>query len=205
MTPGLAVAFDWGGVLTHGTFDGRTTARIAEAHARPLGLVREHYFALVRHLEVGDWTLERFWAELSPRLELEAPFAPFRELFLGGITANAEMFDLAAGLRGRVRLGLLSNNYPEVSAALRRDPRFAIFDALVFSNEIGVKKPDAAAFSALNVALDVPPERTAFVDDTQENLDAAERLGYRGLLFDTLEGFRPRLDAWLRREGEGNP
>lgn len=197
-----AIAFDWGGVLTIGTFDGRTTQGIAARYDRPLNDVQKVYFSLVQRLEVGEWSLERFWDTLSRSLDIEAPFPPFKELFLDGITANPAMWALLPALRNEFRLGLLSNNYPEVSAALRQDESLKIFDALVFSNEIGVKKPDPQAFAALSAALGVAPKDTVFVDDTQENLDAAEALGFHGLLFDTLEVFTERLNAWTRHAKE---
>lgn len=195
-----AVAFDWGGVFTAGTFDGCSTARLADAHDRDVEAVRWHYFALVHHLEVGEWTLGRFWNELRGRLGLAGvTYAAFEALYLGSVRENAAMYDFLAELDPGYRVGLLSNNYPVVSDRLRADRRLARFHALVFSNEIGVKKPDPAAFQALSNALGVPPQDTVFVDDVQTNLDAAAALGFRTILYDDHASFLERFAAWEAR------
>lgn len=195
-----AVAFDWGGVFTIGTFDGRSTARLAEAHGLDVEEVRLHYFDLVHHLEVGAWTLPAFWTEFGGRIGLgHVPYAEFEALYTGSITRNEPMYALLAALPRDVRVGLLSNNYPVVSDVLRATPDFARFDALVFSNEIGRKKPAPEAFAALADALGVAPGTCAFVDDVQENIDAAERAGFHGLLYhhERHADFEAALAAWL--------
>ncbi|HWG84676.1 MAG TPA: HAD family phosphatase [Deinococcales bacterium] len=195
--PQRAVAFDWGGVFTLGTFDGRSTERLAERYGLDLEEVRRHYFSLVARLELGEWGLEHFWQEFSRRIGLAGvPYGDFRELYLGSIRENPAMYGFLSALPGHYRSGLLSNNYPEVCGVLRADPRLRRLDALVFSNEIGAKKPDACAFHALTAALGVPPERTAFVDDVEENLEAARRLGFQALLYDDHQRFLERFAAW---------
>ena len=97
---------------------------------------------------------------------------------------------------------MLSNNYPVVSGHLRRDPAFARLHHPVFSNEIGVKKPDPASFAALETAMGLPASQVAFVDDVQENILAARRAGFHGLIYDHMQhaDFERRLTAWLAGE-----
>lgn len=197
------VAFDWGGVFTLGTFDGRSTARLAGQYDLDVEEVRRHYFALVHHLEVGEWTLPAFWHEFSARIGLTGvPYPDFEALYLGSVTRNEPMYDLLAKLPPNVRVGLLSNNYPVVSDLLRADPAFARFDALVFSNELGHKKPAPQAFAALANALRVAPADCAFVDDVGENIDAARGAGFAGLLYDPARhaDFERDLARWLAGE-----
>ncbi|WP_027481565.1 HAD family hydrolase [Deinococcus pimensis] len=194
------VAFDWGGVFTVGTFDGRSTARLAERYGLPVEEVRRHYFDLVHHLEVGEWTLPAFWDEFSGRLGLVGvPYEDFETLYLGSVTRNEPMYALLSRLPLDVRVGLLSNNYPVVSDRLRQDAAFARFDALVFSNEIGHKKPLPQAFDALADAMKVPRETVAFVDDVEENIVAARAAGFRGLLYhhERHAEFERELAAWF--------
>jgi putative hydrolase of the HAD superfamily len=56
------------------------------------------------------------------------------------------------------------------------------FDAVVFSAEHGVRKPDPAIFRLALDRLGLPPEQCLFVDDSEENLAAAHRLGVTPLL-----------------------
>lgn len=193
------VAFDWGGVFTVGTFDGRSTQNVATRSGVPVDTIRASYFRHVKQLEVGAWTLPRFWQELQQETGVTLPYEEFEPLYLGSILDNAPMYGTLAGLSGHVRVGLLSNNYPVVSDHLRRDPRFSRFDALVFSNELGHKKPARESFAALEQAMQVPAAQVAFVDDVQENIDAAQDYGFHGILYhhDAHEAFEATLHDWL--------
>ncbi|WP_216318965.1 HAD family hydrolase [Deinococcus aestuarii] len=193
------VAFDWGGVFTIGTFDGRSTQNVADRSGVPVERVRESYFRHVRQLEVGEWTLPQFWAVMQEETGVRLPYDEFEALYLGSVHDNLPMYATLAALPRSVRVGLLSNNYPVVSDHLRRDPRFARFDALVFSNELRQKKPHPDAFSALQGAMGVPAAQVAFVDDVEENIDAARVAGFHGLLYhhDRHAEFERELEAWL--------
>ncbi|MBB5232751.1 HAD family hydrolase [Deinococcus budaensis] len=193
------VAFDWGGVFTVGTFDGRSTWNVAQRGGVPVERVRESYFRHVGQLEVGAWTLPHFWEVMRRETGLTLPYAEFETLYLGSVHDNPPMYATLARLPRGVRAGLLSNNYPVVSDHLRRDPRFARFDALVFSNELRQKKPHPDAFAALEEAMGVPAAQTAFVDDVEENVRAARQAGFHGLLYhhERHAEFERELAAWL--------
>ncbi|WP_019010515.1 HAD family hydrolase [Deinococcus aquatilis] len=197
--PTRHVAFDWGGVFTIGTFDGRSTQNVADRSGVAVDKVRESYFRHVRQLEVGAWTLPHFWSVMEQETGVQLPYAEFETLYLGSILDNLPMYTTLAALPVGVRVGLLSNNYPVVSDHLRRDPRFARFDALVFSNELGQKKPHADSFAALEQAMQHPAGAVAFVDDVQENIDAANAFGFHGILYhhDHHAQFEAELAAWL--------
>ncbi|GAA0512466.1 HAD family phosphatase [Deinococcus depolymerans] len=194
------VAFDWGGVFTIGTFDGRSTQNVADRSGVPVERVRESYFRHVRQLEVGAWSLPQFWTVLQEEAGIPMPYGEFESLYLGSIVDNGPMFDTLAALPAGVRVGLLSNNYPVVSDHLRRDPRFGRFHRPVFSNELGHKKPSPEAFAALEAAMGVPAAQVAFVDDVQENIDAANAAGFHGILYshEAHGRFEQALTAWLQ-------
>ncbi|WP_407568701.1 HAD family hydrolase [Deinococcus altitudinis] len=198
------VAFDWGGVFTVGTFDGRSTQRLAERLGLEVEAVRGSYFQHVRQLEVGAWSLKQFWEVLADetgatRADPAFGYGHFESLYLGSILNNDPMYALLARLPDTVRAGLLSNNYPVVSDHLRGLKAFGRLHNPVFSNEIGIKKPDPASFAALETAMGVPAAQVAFVDDVQENIVAAEQAGFHGLIYDHTrhEDFERRLAAWL--------
>ncbi len=80
---------------------------------------------------------------------------------------------------------LLSNDVSRWSAKLRA--RFDLdrwFDACLVSGDLGVRKPDPAAYAALIGAAGAAPERIVFIDDKVENLRAAARAELRAIHFD---------------------
>ncbi len=193
------MAFDWGGVFTVGTFDGRSTQNVADRSGVSVEHVRDSYFRHVGNLEVGTWTLPHFWEVLQSETGVSMPYGEFEPLYLGSIHDNEPMYATLAALSPVVKVGLLSNNYPVVSEHLRKDPRFMRFDALVFSNELGHKKPSPESFAALEEAMGRPAGHVVFVDDVQENIDAAEKAGFHGLLYhhERHAAFEAALKDWL--------
>jgi putative hydrolase of the HAD superfamily len=62
-----------------------------------------------------------------------------------------------------------------------------LFDAVVDSVEIGVRKPHPDAYRAAADALRQPPEACLFVDDLTVNVDAARAVGMAALRFDVTD------------------
>ena len=202
LAPTRAIAFDWGGVYTVGTFDGRSTGRLAEKYSLDVVEVRKHYFELVHKLELGTWKLQEFWSEFGSRIGLSnVPYADFESLYVGSILENDAMYAFLPTISSEFRVGLLSNNYPTICDVLEHDPRWKRFDRMVFSNKIGMKKPDPASFEALLASLELPGDRVVFVDDVSENLEAAAKLGIAGILYDAHEHarFLSDLEAWKQK------
>ncbi len=187
-----ALAFDWGGVFTEGTFDSGAVRDLAELYAVPEARVAEAYYPLMAEFEVGALDLGQFQRRLEDRTALSARAQAFRAAFLGAIRWRAWMLELLARVPDSYAVGMLSNNVPVLCQRVRTEPRLQRIEHFVFSNEIGIRKPDARAFAALEAALGVAPRETVFVDDNPENVEAACHLGYRGLLLDTPAAFAAR-------------
>jgi putative hydrolase of the HAD superfamily len=62
-------------------------------------------------------------------------------------------------------------------------PIAELFDAVIDSSEVGMRKPDPAIFAlALRELGDIAPEHAVFLDDFPGNVAAARRLGMHGVL-----------------------
>jgi putative hydrolase of the HAD superfamily len=201
--PVRAIAFDWGGVFTVGTFDARAVRALATLYRLDERTVSARYYPLMEEFEVGAFDLPGFKARLEAALAgtdaashpVDADLAAFRSAFLDAPVERPAMYALLAAVPRGYTVGMLSNNVPELCDRVRGDPRMARVERFVFSNEIGARKPDPAAFAALSAALAVPPGDTVFVDDSEANIAACTELGYRGLLLDSEAEFGTR---WRR-------
>jgi len=104
----------------------------------------------------------------------------------------------------RYRQGLLTN---DASAFLGADWRSSwswshLFDAMVDSVDIGVRKPHPDAYRAAAAALRVAVEECLFVDDLTVNVEAARAAGMAVLRFDVMDP-AGSVAAILRRIGLG--
>lgn len=78
---------------------------------------------------------------------------------------------------------LLSNvNNAEIKQIKKLDV-FQWFDTLVLLNEGPIKKPDPKAFELLLEKLNLPADVVLFIDDNEDNVEAAQKLGIESIVF----------------------
>ncbi len=99
--------------------------------------------------------------------------------------ANPAMVDFAREVkRSGMKIAILSNMQFDMLAALRSSFQWlGEFDVQMYSCETRVVKPAADSYRKCCHALGVLPERTAFLDDKTPNIEGAEKVGIRSLLF----------------------
>lgn len=192
-----AIAFDWGGIFTVGTFDSDAVRNLTSIAGVDPALVHEVYFPLLAEFETGAFDLDGFTDRFLERTGSSAGRDVVKRTFLSSGKERTEMFGILASIPERYRVGMLSNNVHSLCDTVRDDPRTQRIETFVFSNEIGVRKPAAEAYDALSAALERPPEETVFIDDNADNIRAAAALGFHGILLDSMDGFRSRWQELL--------
>jgi epoxide hydrolase-like predicted phosphatase len=94
---------------------------------------------------------------------------------------------------------MLTNNVREWEARWRSmiPDIDELFETVVDSAFVGMRKPDPAIYELTLERLGLPAEACAFVDDVEVNCEAATALGIRAVQFvDTAQAIRD-LDALL--------
>jgi putative hydrolase of the HAD superfamily len=177
-----------------------------EAYAtllRLTGLPKERFEPLYwadRHAyDEGKFTGLQFWQKLLDNAGLSEKAGLVEELNLWDArmwtTQNPAMlaWQLELKLRG-IKTAILSNMGDNVLANMEHTfdwlPRF---DVLVWSYQLRMAKPDPAIYLYTLRELDVKPDEALFIDDKQVNIDAAQALGMRGILFSTVNRLRADL------------
>ena len=191
--PITAVVFDFGGVLTSPPFAG------LDAYAAQLGLpagALARYFRgdpQMARLETGEIRSSDFFKYVC--IDAEARHGVRIDLHSLAESAAPsvvpEMLELVGSLRGRCRTALLTNNVRE--ATWRSDFPMELFDVVVDSSSVGVRKPDPAIYAALLAQLGCAPEHVAFFDDFEENLAPALALGMAAIQFTDIDACRSAL------------
>jgi epoxide hydrolase-like predicted phosphatase len=100
-----------------------------------------------------------------------------------------------AAKRAGVRTGLISNSWG--SGRYDRDEFPSLFDGVVISGEVGVRKPDPRIYALGAEAVDLPPEACVFVDDLPGNLKPARELGMATVRHVRAEQTIEELEALL--------
>jgi glucose-1-phosphatase len=131
---------------------------------------------------VADWQLG-----LSPAAFLEA----FRDWPVGPLPGAAE---LVARTRMSVATGCFSNtNVLHWQDRIVAWPLAGLFDHRFLSFELGLLKPDIAAFVRVAGLLGVPAERVLFLDDNAVNVAGAAAAGFQAARAVGVEEARQRL------------
>ena len=111
------------------------------------------------------------------------------------IEPDERMRQLVEDVRKVHKVGLLSNNVNEISPILHEKYDLKNrFDTVVLSNEIKVRKPDLEIYEHCLRELEIQdPFRTVFIDDLQENCEAAEEAGMQAIKFESYEDLLENL------------
>ena len=106
--------------------------------------------------------------------------AAFMQWFFQGFEPRPEMIAVVEYLRGTVKLGSITNNVARDEPAVRRTSGLDIqglFDVVVESSIVGLRKPDPAIYHMTCDLLGVEPREAVFLDDLGANLKGAKALG----------------------------
>ena len=180
------VISDLGQVLLH--FDNSLFFRRMTAFtARPLEVIRAvtHDNAeLLGLFDKGMISPEEFHARavaaLDARIGFDAFYAAYNDVF----TINGPALAALRGLKPGAKLALLSNcDVMRYSYIERRFPELHFFDAYVLSFRLGIMKPDPRIYGEALRLTGSRPENALFIDDIRANIEGAESLGIKGVLY----------------------
>ena len=203
-----ALIVDWGGVLTTSlgsTFEDWARAdNIDYSHYRevmaellgPMARVEAAYNP-IHALERGEMEVRHFEIELAARLRtldgtpvaaeglLKRMFDRFEHApDMNGLVRRAH----AAGLKTALLSNSWGNTYP-------RDGWSEMFDQVVISGEVGMRKPEERIYRHTCELLQVDARESVFVDDLSINVEAAVAIGMVGVVHHSYEETKTELEA----------
>ncbi|MFZ4721283.1 MAG: HAD family hydrolase [Ilumatobacteraceae bacterium] len=188
------VIFDLGGVLAATGRHSDFTKRFPDADADTLLKILVGDFEVDsdhpwHRLERGEITLEENRRMNKAALEaagIALPPPPPGGAPMIQWALNEPVVELARDLKSAgLRLGVLTNNVAEFRDSWRPMLPFdELFDDIVDSHEVGLRKPSPAIYQLALSRLDADAERTAFLDDLPANVAGAQAVGMRGVLVD---------------------
>ncbi len=136
-------------------------------------------------LERGEIAIPDFERELAARLTTHdgRPVEPegLLQRMFAGFRREQPMFDVVRRARQQgLRTALLSNSW---GMDYPRHEWDEVFDAVVISGEVGMRKPEPAIYRHAARLVDVEPEGCVFVDDLGPNVEGAVAVGMVGVRF----------------------
>ena len=86
-----------------------------------------------------------------------------------------------------IKVGLLTNSVPEFWPVIERTINTNLFDYIVDSSQVGIRKPDERIYELTARKLGVSTSSCVMIDDLYHNIKGAEQAGMAGILFTSAE------------------
>jgi len=198
--PIRAVFFDFGGVIMRTEYQS-PRQKLAERFNMDYDEIDKAVFGSdsARRASIGEITEDAHWSAVLKRFKQPASeMQVFRDNFFGGDVIDRKLVEYIQSLRGKFHTGLISNAWSGLREFITREKLIDLFDTVIISAEIGAVKPSAKIYQ---VALDqakVGASEAVFVDDMPVNIEACEKVGMKGVLFNDPEKSLSRLNNLLK-------
>jgi putative hydrolase of the HAD superfamily len=182
-----AVIWDFGGVITTSPFE--AFARYETERGLPADIIRrtnannhwENAWAKFERAEVDLETFDQLFAAESLALGAEVRGKDIIPLLSGDL--RPEMVEALRRVKSGFKTGCITNNLPAnligsmSGRSLYVADVMALFDHVIESAKIGLRKPDPRIYRMMVEALDVNPEHCVYLDDLGVNLKPARDMG----------------------------
>jgi len=180
-----ALLFDLGGVLIDIDF-GRAIAAWAPYSALPADALRrsfKHDLQYQRH-ERGEISARQYFDHLATSLQIDASIeqieAGWNDIFVGEFLQTRQWVE---SMKGVLPCYAFSNtNASHMSVWSQRFPRVVgAFDRIFVSHQLGLRKPDRAAFDRVCALIGKAAGSVLFFDDLADNVQAARDAGLQAV------------------------
>ena len=182
-----AVIWDFGGVLTTSPFE--AFARFEIERGLPADIIRrtnannpsENAWAKFERAEMDIDAFDRLFAKESLALGAEVRGKDVVPLLSGDL--RHEMVEALRRVKARFKTGCITNNLPANSIgstsgrSLYIADVMALFDHVIESAKVGLRKPDPRIYRMMTAALEVDPGQCVYLDDLGVNLKPARAMG----------------------------
>ncbi|MCK1649983.1 HAD-IA family hydrolase [Bradyrhizobium sp. 149] len=182
-----AVIFDFGGVLTSSPFEAFT--RFETERGLPIDIIRrtnaanhlENAWAKFERAEVDIDAFDQLFAAESLALGAEVRGRDVLPLLQGDL--RPEMVEALKRIKAQCKTGCITNNLPAnaigsmTGRSLYVAEVMVLFDHVIESAKIGLRKPDPRIYKMMVETLNVDPKNCVYLDDLGVNLKPARGMG----------------------------
>jgi putative hydrolase of the HAD superfamily len=183
-----AVIWDFGGVFTTSPFE--AFARYEREHSIPVGVIRKinstnhetNAWAMFERAAIDFAGFDAAFAAEARALGHEIPGRDVVALLAGDF--RPEMIEALRRIKTRFKTGCITNNMPSDGAGAPATSRsiysreiMELFDVVIESSKLGIRKPDPRIYQMMCEKLGVKPLNCVYLDDLGPNLKPARAMG----------------------------
>ncbi len=187
-----AVIFDYGEVLS-GPENQSVYRELLEISKLPEGLFQKNYWKYRLDYDAAILNGRTYWEKIAEESGAEFTAAQIDRLIERDarmwMDINEPMLAWALSIKSSgLRTAILSNMGEDVLRAMRKSFAWLEkFDALIWSCELGIVKPEPAIYLEAIRKLGVQPQEALFIDNLEVNVAGAEAAGLHAIVFNNIE------------------
>jgi FMN phosphatase YigB (HAD superfamily) len=152
----------------------------------------------INDFDIGKVSPPEFFQSLKKHLDLTISFEEFIPIWNDIFVEDQEVSRIILSLKGRWRLGLLSNTDPlHFGYILTKFSIMMAFDKWILSYEVGFQKPAIEIFHKAIEWASVEPQRILFIDDVKKHVEVAVSLGMQCIHFLSAKQLKEELNIKL--------
>ena len=143
------------------------------------------HFYLVESFDRGEISPEEFYRQVTKKLKAQIDYDRFYSIYNDVFSLNFPVFQLMIRLKKNYKIVLLSNtDVMRFDFIKNKFPEIMIFDEYVLSYQVGFIKPHPQIYKEALKKAGAEAKECVFIDDREENIEEAERLGISGILME---------------------
>jgi len=170
--------FDMGGVVAYNT-------DVFPSVINHLNITAEQFYGFagssLERLLNGEISADDFWMRFSSRIGKKVSEDLFAKFFNPRLDLNVTA--ILKQLKDNARVVCGTNTFDSHYDYLVLGGYYDLFDAVYASNKMGVSKPHRDFYRYILMSEGVKPEDAVFIDDTEENVISADKLGIYSIWF----------------------
>lgn len=190
-----ALIFDWGGVVHMHRWNAFDRYIARAQGVRVVDFKRIELQHRLAH-DLGAISTKEFLRRLNRDLGTRiAERAYYRALYSKRfVVFNRPLLALIKKLKPRYKIFVLSNNSEPIVPIIKKYPNVKrLFDKMLFSYQVKMKKPDPRFFRHLLRGTGIRPRECVFVDDRADLTAAAAKLGMQAIIYTDFKSFKQAL------------
>ena len=181
-----AIIFDIGGVLVEENFY-TLVENLAHKHNIDPEELKEFIKPIFRNeIMIGAIPESQMWKRVSDHFDLSLDTEGLHnELGRDHYSRREPVWEYIRRLDGKYELAILSNlGLESISMFADKMPEMTkYFKTIVYSAEVGMKKPDPEVYQHVLDQLKLSADECIFIDDKPKNIEAANKLGIHGIVY----------------------
>jgi len=191
-----SIIFDVGGVLMTDV----PLKKIAEELSLRFSMSQEELHSYLypnKHwtlLTLGEISEDEYWEHFLKASKVKVDVKELRDRVRTELRPIEENVEIVPLLKSQYKLAILSNHSKEWSEFMtKKYDFFKYFEQIIFSCNVGLRKPDAQIYKLAMTKLGSEPEECLFIDDKQRNTDGAQKVGMKTIVLESASRLREEL------------